>query len=119
MHCARCGFTQPGQVSGCPSCGHLISQSNIPIPVRRPKGLSPGTIRSIVYSLIIFGGARGFGALYDRYLAAEQERVEAVLLGQALEHKKQLMLAAQDAEPEAKPGPATSDVLYGSGSQGQ
>lgn len=58
-------------------------------------------MRMIFYGAVFFAVFRGFAGLYAKYLAAEQERVESMLLGQALEHKRQVMLAqnADEAAP--------------------
>jgi hypothetical protein len=60
--------------------------------------VSQGLIRTVVYAALIFGTARYFAHLYAVYLDAEQERIEAALLGQALERKREMRLAEQEIE---------------------
>ena len=98
MHCGLCGHSESGAAALCPSCGHAFLAAAAPPP---PPRISPNGVRAIVYAAAVFALARGFAGLYGKYLAAEQERVEALLLGQALEHKKQVMLV-QEAEERAE-----------------
>ena len=101
MHCGLCGYSESGAAALCPSCGHAFLAAAAP---PAPPRLSPNGLRAIVYAAAIFVPARGFAVLYENYLAAEQERVEALLLGQALEHKKQVM-QSEDAEEHAEERP--------------
>lgn len=98
MHCGLCGYSESGAAALCPSCGHAFLAAAA--PPSQPR-LSPSGVRAIVYASALFALARGFAVLYGKYLAAEQERIEAMLLGQALEHKKQVMLV-QEADERAE-----------------
>ena len=98
MQCAICGFAQPGPAASCPACGRAFVTAPSGARVAPPAAGRGGTARIIVCAAVVFGAGRVFGFLYASYLVAEQERVEAILLGQILEHKKLAQEAAQELE---------------------
>ena len=93
MLCPICGYARPGDADSCPSCGRGFLEADAATPVRKPR-FDPVLVRVAVYAALLFGVAKYFGSLYSHYLDAEQSRLESVLLGQVLEHKKAVQEAA-------------------------
>jgi hypothetical protein len=90
MQCAHCGFAQPGDAASCPGCGRGFAKAAPPVPKPSPPLICPATIRFVGCVAVIFALARGFGALCDKYVSAENERLESELVGQGLDHRRRI-----------------------------
>ncbi len=97
MQCAHCGFAQPGEASACPGCGRAFAKGPA-APLPPPVG--SGSLHLLAYALLLFSIARVYASLWARYVAAEEDRVESVLVSQALEHKRQVLAAERAADGE-------------------
>ena len=88
MQCAHCGFARPGAADACPGCGRVFAKAAPPPP---PPKVSSGTLHFLAYVVLLFAIARVYAHLWEQLVVAEDDRVESVLVSQAMQHRKQLL----------------------------